>query len=177
MLIYLSLIDEPTDKEKFIDLYESYYRLMLYVAIGILHNQEEAEDAVQEACISIAKNIKKIEKPCSKSKNLCVLIVKNKCIDILRKKEKAPTVSFEEAIIESNSDDALEILLKKESEEHIQRAIARLSEKKRVVLQLRYFHEYSQKEIAELLGIPVNTVNMELYRGKQELKDILEGTL
>ena len=58
--LYLSLIDTPSDKTKFILLYEKYRRLMHYTAKEILKSDKLAEEAVQEAFIRIAKNFNKI---------------------------------------------------------------------------------------------------------------------
>ena len=52
--LYLSLIDTPSDKTKFILLYEKYRRLMHYTAKEILKSDKLAEEAVQEAFIRIA---------------------------------------------------------------------------------------------------------------------------
>ncbi len=59
MFIYMAIIDEPGDRQKFEYLYRTYKGLMFYVANQILHNIEDAEDAVHEAFIAIAQNIKK----------------------------------------------------------------------------------------------------------------------
>ncbi|MCR5397133.1 MAG: hypothetical protein K6E64_06635 [Lachnospiraceae bacterium] len=57
MILFMALIDEPTDKEKFLDLYVNYKYLMIKIAMEYLHDRGKAEDAVQEAFISIAKNM------------------------------------------------------------------------------------------------------------------------
>lgn len=174
MILFMALIDEPTDKEKFIELYEKYKYLMLYIAMEYLHDRGKAEDAVQEAFISIAKNIKKIEKPCNKSKNLCVIIVRNKCIDMLRR-EKGEVISIEDVVMSDDSEDLLEQALNRESAESIQKAMNKLKENYRMVLQLYYYHEYSEREIAGILGISENNVNVRLCRAKKNLKKLLEN--
>ena len=62
LIYYLSLIDDPRDDEKFIQIYELYRNSMFNKANSILHNVQDAEDAVQEAFISIAKN-RSVTKP------------------------------------------------------------------------------------------------------------------
>ena len=58
--IYLSLIDE-NDMSRFEKIYYKYKNLLFYIANGILPDITDAEDAVQEAFIRIAKNMDKIE--------------------------------------------------------------------------------------------------------------------
>lgn len=59
MLVYLQMIATRSDKEKFEEIYTAYRKLMLYVANEVLKNDRDAEDAVHEAFISVAKNLKK----------------------------------------------------------------------------------------------------------------------
>lgn len=60
MLIYLQMIESNEDRSKFEQLYILYRGLMLYVAKGILRNQEDAEDAVHQAFVSIIENLRSI---------------------------------------------------------------------------------------------------------------------
>ena len=91
MLIYLQLIDAPEERSKFEALYMQYRGLMLYVARRILRRQEDAEDAVHDACIKIAKSISKISAiDCPETRAYIVIIVENTCIDLLRKRRRHP---------------------------------------------------------------------------------------
>ena len=60
MLIYLSMIETPEDKDKFEQIYYKYRDLMYYVANQKLNNHHDAEDAVHQAFVSIIKHISKI---------------------------------------------------------------------------------------------------------------------
>ena len=59
MLIYLQMIETPEEKSVFEQIYLEYRGLMYHVAYEILHNEQEAEDAVHQAFAKIAENIKK----------------------------------------------------------------------------------------------------------------------
>ena len=63
MLIYLQMIDGPEDRSKFEQLYLAYRGLMYFIAESILGNEQDAEDAVHDAFVSVAKNISKIADP------------------------------------------------------------------------------------------------------------------
>ena len=54
-LVYLQLIDSPEEQSRFEELYTTYRKLMFHVAKGILGNDQDAEDAVHDAFLSIAK--------------------------------------------------------------------------------------------------------------------------
>ena len=64
MLIYLQMLESEPEKEKFRKIYDAYRNLMFYVANKILQNEWDAEDAVQQAFLSIVKNLEKISLVC-----------------------------------------------------------------------------------------------------------------
>lgn len=66
--LYLQLLDTEEEKQGFELLYETYRKLMHWVANNILHDEKLAEDAVHEAFLRIIKNFHKIFK---KLKNIC----------------------------------------------------------------------------------------------------------
>ena len=85
MLIYLQMIETEEDRQKFTDLYETYRGLMFYVANQILHNTDDAEDAVHQAFLSIIENLDKIAKVhCPQSRAYVIVIAENKAIDMIR---------------------------------------------------------------------------------------------
>lgn len=53
MIVYLQMLEDLSDRDKFTLLYKKYRKLMLYVANQILNNQDDSEDAVHEAFLSI----------------------------------------------------------------------------------------------------------------------------
>lgn len=57
MLIYLSMIEDAEDQNKFEQVYLRYKNLMFYVAHRILNDAQEAEDAVHDAFVRIAEHI------------------------------------------------------------------------------------------------------------------------
>lgn len=58
--LYLSLIDTEENKIKFEDIYTKYINQMIAYSISILHNHHDAEDAVQDALLSISKMMDRI---------------------------------------------------------------------------------------------------------------------
>ena len=56
----LAMLDSDDDKKSFEALYYKYRQCMYVVAYSILHNVQDAEDAVQNALIAVANNYEKI---------------------------------------------------------------------------------------------------------------------
>jgi RNA polymerase sigma-70 factor, ECF subfamily len=57
----------------------------------------------------------------------------------------------------------------------LRQAVGKLERKDREILLLREFEQLSYAEIAELLGLPVNTVRSRLFRARMALRDLLDS--
>lgn len=173
---YLTLIDEPSDKEKFTEIYEHYKGMMMQKAMSILHSSALAEEAVQESFVKIAKNILKISSPvCSKTASFIVIIVRNTSYDILRREKPDKNVSLDEEISAENIEmpDINEVL-STVGLNFILEVINGMDDKYRDALSLKYLYGYSNNEIAKLIGINEKNAGMRIYRAKAILKAKLE---
>ena len=89
MIWFLSAMEDNAEREKIEILYTTYKTWMWYLANSVLRDPQLAEDAVQEAFIALMRHLHKIEDPFEAStKSFLATIVKNKAIDILRKRQK-----------------------------------------------------------------------------------------
>lgn len=171
--LYLSLLDTQAEKDKFITLYESYRDLMFYVAGRYLGSDVDKEIAVDAALHALLGVVDSIDDPSSvKTKNLVCLIVKRKCIDLLRRKSGTVEEDWE-AIAEQAVPGTDPV--QGSSENSLTEAILSMSETGREFLILRYYHGYTTAEIAALLGIGRDAARKRLERAKAELKGILEA--
>lgn len=174
---YLTLIDEPSDKEKFTEIYEHCKGMMMQKAMSILHNSALAEEAVQESFIKIAKNIFKISSPiCSKTASFIVIIVRNTSYDILRKEKPSENFSFDEDINISDNVEMPDIndVFSTVGIGFVLEVINGMDNKYRDALTLKYLYGYSNNEIAKLLSITEANAKMRIYRAKAILKTKLE---
>lgn len=172
MLVYLAMIDDPSDIEKFEDLYYRYRPFLIYVANEILHNDQDAEDAAHEAFISIARNMQKIGDITSpQTVSFVRIIAERKAINIYNKRKKLAVDELHEEItgvVDDNlGGDALET------------AIKRLPARYREFLTLKYKLGYSTKECAEILELSLATASKLDQRAKNKLEEICreEGIL
>ena len=165
--VCLALIDDEEDKKAFETLYNRYRNLMLYVANQILHNKEEAEDAVAEAFLRIAKNFEKVHKDiCPKTAGFFVLIVRNVSTDMYRKNKKSETIELEEnsADVDFSRFSALEI----------EQAVGKLKTTDRDILFLAGIYGYTVKEISKLFNENENAIYKKISRAKAKLKKLME---
>lgn len=163
MLIYALTIVKPADRPKLERLYLEYRSVMFCAANEILHNEHEAEDAVQQAFIKIAENLDKVPDELSnKTKAFVVTIAENTAIDRYRKlKRHGDCELCEEACgIEANSADELVS------------CILKLPARYRQFILLKYYHGYSTREIAKLLGMSSAAASKTAQRAKQRLEQL-----
>ncbi len=88
--IYLSALETAEDKAEFENLYMKYRQKMYTVAYKILHNVEDAEDAIHNAFIAIADNFEKIRLlPHHERVSYIIITVINISINIYNKNKKS----------------------------------------------------------------------------------------
>lgn len=177
MLIYLTILESDEEKKSFEQTYKDNYLYMYHVAFKILKHQMDAENAVHEAFLSIAENYKKYSKlSCREMTGLCVTIVKHKSIDILRKAKHLSDEEVENLVLynEINEYEPEAAVVQKEQKDKIVWMMRQLPETLRIVLDLKYFYNYSNREIAKMLKISNKTVEMRLYRAKIKMRELLE---
>ena len=159
MIIYLQMIESDEDKSKFEQLYIMYKGLMFHVAMKILKNEFDAEDAVHQAFLSLIENLKKIsDVKCPKTRAYIVII---------RSRSKLVDMEFWE------STYGIEIPLP--GDHGLADAMARLPAAYRDILLLRYYNGYSVREISSMLHIKKDTAQKQLWRAKAALQKHLKG--
>ena len=140
---------------------------MFRLALCVLHNNEEAEDIVQEAMLKIWNGKEEIENPAG----YCTIVTKNLSLDRLRQKKNQTDMIQIETIPEiAETDTPLQTLEKNEQLNLVERLIAKLPERKRILIQLCDIEGESYKRIAEMLNITESLVKTDLFRARQELK-------
>ncbi len=172
--IYLSLTDTPGEKKLIEEIYHKYKRLMYSVSYSILHNPEDAEDAVHEACIRIIKNISKIESSdCTKTQAFVVIIAKNISIDMQRQKSKRSDIPLDDTDLWTEGASCEETAIANINVEVLKEALAKLPNNYYEILLLEAYYRCSTEELASLLGLSHENARSRLRRARLRLKSIL----
>ena len=174
--IYLALIDEPSDKDLFKEIYYKYRTLMKRAAYSILNNSSLTEDAVSETLLIIAKNVGKFRSlGMNERAALITVISRNAAINLAKRENRqrgdADTVSIEGEEIILKAEDNITL---RENYRQILFAIKSLDAIYSDVLILKYVYCYDCKSISEMLGISARTVESRIYRGKKMLAKMME---
>lgn len=176
MVAFLMVIEDESIRNKLEELYVLYHKEMFYVAKSILNDYHEAEDAVQDTILKISSQLEKIsEVKCNKTRAYLVIIVRNISINIYRQKKNRSSISIDD-IIETipDADTNTELhMISLEKAEDIAKVLAKLDSSYADILALKYFYEYSNTEIAELIHLTEGNVRVKLHRARKALKKLL----
>ncbi len=160
------------DKRKFIILYEKYSRLMMKVALNILHDSFLSEDAVHDAFVNVAKNMEKIGSVESlKTKNYLIVVTKNASIDIYRKR----SIRIKREIFVDELGEEPASYMETDMDNSVLEVLKSLPVMYRDVFLLKYSSRLENKEIAQILRISEENVRKRIERGKIMVQNMLDG--
>ena len=169
--VFILAIEDETRRSQYADAYTDLSQQLLAVASFVLYGktcakeneQTEAEDIVHEAFRYVLEKDNLPADP-NKAKSLLITITKHIAVDVLRKKkhiaDEEPTeIQLGYTMPENSSDLSL--------------TVDSLPDKYKEVLILYYEYGYKAKEIADLLGLNLNTVYKRLDRARDMAKEQL----
>lgn len=172
-LIYLAMIDTPEEKRDFVLVYEKYKFLMLKIARDVLNDDYLAEDAVHEAFIKVAHNMKHIHGIDSVyTKRYLITITKNTAIDIYRSRKVR--MKKEMYIDELKENTTSVTYIETDIDNQVLDVLKNLPVKYRDIFILKYSSHMSNSEISKIMDIPEGTIRQRIARGKVIIKDELE---
>jgi len=141
-------------------------------AFRLLRNVQEAEDIVQDVMVRVWS--KREEWPLWQSvEAYCMTATRNSCLDRIRKK-KLLSVHEEKALhISSPDKDPYENMMNKEILTRIRKCMDSLPENQQQVVHLREMEGFSYHEIADLLDMSLEQVKINLFRGRNAIKNTI----
>lgn len=179
MLIFcLSLLNNSDDQEKYELLYLEHRAYLVTVALSILHHPFDAEDAVHDAFVSLAKHFDKISnKSPEETKLYLTKIVVNAARKIYNKRNKRLKMEILHSLDEKNETIDFETIatdfIRQEENRDLLRFLSQMDFKYRDVLTLSLCYNMKASEIANALHRPLTTVKTQLRRGKNMLVEFL----
>lgn len=168
---------EKDCKEAFEELIRRHQQRVFAVAGGILHRREDVEDIAQQVFVKAYFSIKRFDQRAAFSTWLYKITV-NECWDLLRKKKVRPLVyesdfSEEQAkqvlATSEASPNAPDVSDRLEARQQIERLLADLDERDRMMLILKEVEGFAIEEIAEMLDLNANTVKVRLFRARRRI--------
>ena len=145
------------------------------IALRMLRDCGEAEEATQEAFLLAYRNIRHFRRDARFSTWLCRIVI-NHCLTRLQRRPPGIHQTLpeeDEALCPSGfqiAETQTESLLRNERQRRILDALARLPPDRRAVIELKFFQEMTFEEIGAALNIPLSTLKSRLYSGLAELR-------
>jgi len=160
MLQVILAIDTDEEREFFIASYERYSGLMFLVALRMLENDRDAEDAVSMAFESAIRSYKRLSFDSEeKVRAFFLTVVRRKALDLARRRKAAVSFDPMEAKVCLPEDSG-----------HLAEALARLPARYREMLILRYADGFETHELAAMLSMKRGAVQKLIYRAKKALE-------
>lgn len=172
------------DEKAFAKLMSRYKDAIYFMLLKMVNNKNDAEDLTLEAFGKAFKNLHQYS-PNFAFSTWLFKIATNNCIDFLRKR-RGIYVSIENNLENGDNDQPIKLRSTEPNPEEklirIQKAILmrrivhRLKPRYRILVELRYFREFSYEEIAQELKLPLGTVKAQLFRAREMLFKMIEST-
>lgn len=167
------------DSAAFAELYDRHSVAAFSLARRVL-GAAHAEDAVQEAFLSVWRGIKRYDPARGSVRTWLLSIVRLRSIDELRKldvheRRRREEEGLEEGFAAPDSPEGQ--ALRGEQSTAVRAALATLSEAQRQVVELAYFNGWTQAEIAERLDLPLGTVKGRSRLALDKLRSALDPSV
>ena len=158
--------------ENLSEIYSQYKQGLFSLALSVLKNSAEAEDAVHDAFMKLTR---KNFSPKGDSVSYVFATVRNAALDRLRKKKRivdAPDFIFDEE--QSREEKPGRSLMEEERNFIIRKEIEKLDDPQREVIVLKLFSGLTFEQIAEIRDEPLSTVSSRYARTLKSLKHKME---
>jgi RNA polymerase sigma-70 factor, ECF subfamily len=177
------------DRDALSALLQSQQTYVYSIAMSLMHNPADAADMTQEAFVRLLRSLGTYRAE-TKFTTWLYRLVTNICLDGLRRRGR-PVDSLDEPASTQAGDDAQtpgerladsdrwtqpeEEVQLRESANEVRAALATLPPAQRLALTLHYFQDQRYEDIADVLGLPLNTVKSHIRRGKERLALVLSN--
>jgi RNA polymerase sigma-70 factor (ECF subfamily) len=164
------------NQRAFADLYALTSPKLYGVALRILRRQDWAEEVLQECYVSIWNHAGNYAVQRSAPLTWMTSIVRNRCLDWLRRPRQEATGDEYDIAVEAWQDDApgpLDQLVASKEAAALGRCLRQLEAKQRQSIMLAFFNGLSHSELASHMKQPLGTVKTWVRRGLERLKSCL----
>ena len=146
------------------------YRFVL----RLVRNESTAEDLISDVFLDVWRQAGRFEGR-SAVPTWLLSIARFKALSVLRRRPEEELDEEKAGGIEDPSDNPEVVLEKKDKGAIIRKCLSGLSAEHREIIDLVYYHEKSVEEVAEIVGIPENTVKTRMFYARKRLAELLKA--
>ena len=152
------------------------HRVRIYrFALRLLNDEAAADDVVSEVFLEVWRQAGKFEGR-SQVSTWLLGIARNLALTMLRRRSTEELDDTVAERIEDSADDPETVMRKAQQSAILAHCLTQLSPAHREIIDLVYYHEKSINDVAEIIGIPRNTVKTRLFYARNEIAKLLKGS-
>ncbi len=163
------------DEGLFKELFEKLYPELVVYANQYLFDSQYSEDIVQEVFVWLWEKADKMDIK-TNLKSYLYAMVRNRCLNALKSikiTDSSKTLESHATFVTDHSTDWYPDDEKQELYEQVLKVIDNFPDKMRTIVKLRFLNNYRCNEIADELGVSVNTVKTQLKRAKLKFGELI----
>jgi RNA polymerase sigma-70 factor (ECF subfamily) len=166
------------DETAITQLIQEHQLAVFRLALSILNDPSEANETTQDTFVAALRALKSSRESASFKAWLFTIAINFSRSRLRKRKTLARLQSTLTSLFHVQSQQVPapeEVIIKNEGEATLWKALEKLGEKQRIPIVLRYYHDLSIKEIANILNIKEGTVHSRLSTGREKLRAELDG--
>jgi len=146
------------------------YRFVL----RFLNDEAAAEDMVSEVFFDVWRQADRFEGR-SQVSTWLMAIARNKALSMLRRRSTEELDDEVAEFIEDPSDSPEVTMQKKQQASVLQECLTQLSPAHREIVDLVYYHEKTVEEVADIIGVPANTVKTRMFYARKRIGELMSA--
>jgi RNA polymerase sigma-70 factor (ECF subfamily) len=155
-------------------LYARHHVRVFRFVLHLVRDESMAEDLISEVFLDVWRQAGRFEGRSAVS-TWMLAIARFKALSALRRRPDEELDEETAGAIEDPNDDPGTTLEKKDKGAMIRKCLVGLSADHREIIDLVYYHEKSVEEVAQIVGIPENTVKTRMFYARKRLAELLKA--
>jgi RNA polymerase sigma-70 factor, ECF subfamily len=169
--VLVTLISQG-DKRALQTLYGRHSVRVYRFVLRFLNDEALAEDMVSEVFFDVWRQADRFEGR-SQVSTWLLAIARNKALSVLRRRSTEELDEEVAEFIEDPSDDPEVSMQKRQQASVLQACLTELSPAHREIVDLVYYHEKSIEEVADIVGVPANTVKTRMFYARKRIGELM----
>jgi len=142
--------------------------------LRFLNDEAAAEDLVSEVFLDVWRQANRFEAR-SQVSTWLLAMARNKALSALRRRSTEELDEEVAEFIEDPADNPEVTMQKKQRNSILADCLTQLSAAHREIIDLVYYHEKSIDEVAEIIGVPQNTVKTRMFYARKRIAELMKG--
>jgi RNA polymerase sigma-70 factor (ECF subfamily) len=160
------------DKRALRMLYGRHHVRVFRFLVRLTNDAATAEELLSDVFLDVWRQAGRFEGR-SQVSTWLIGIARNKALSVLRRRTTEPLDDEAAALIEDPADNPEVALGKRETSSILENCLIELSVAHREIIDLVYYHGRTIDEVAEILGVPQNTVKTRMFYARKRLAELL----